>query len=116
MCVCVCPNSDVMLFSVCSNTSNRERVHILLHKASAAGQDLLRKVDFHIKPVKLHHFNPNIPGGCIKCMVEVGTLLHCMWSCGKLKVFWKEALDLISKLNATTANAPQKVTCVTTEH
>ena len=52
----------------------------------------------YITPVKLHHFNTNIPDSCIKCAEEVGTLLHCMWNCRKLKIFWKEVLDLISKL------------------
>lgn len=52
----------------------------------------------YITPVKLHHFDPNIPDYCSKCMEEVGTLLHCMWSCRILQTFWKEVLDMISKL------------------
>uniref|UniRef100_A0A3B3B502 Reverse transcriptase domain-containing protein n=1 Tax=Oryzias melastigma TaxID=30732 RepID=A0A3B3B502_ORYME len=54
----------------------------------------------YITPVKLHHFNPDIPDTCIKCNTEKGTLLHCLWDCEKLQIFWTELLHLISKLTS----------------
>lgn len=63
----------------------------------------------YITPVKLHHFNPNIPDYCIKCMEEVGTLLHCLWNCQKLQIFWKEVLDLISKLTERVVPVEAKI-------
>lgn len=63
----------------------------------------------YITPVKLHHFNSNIPDYCTKCMDEVGTLLHCMWSCQKLQIFWKEVLDLISKLTGKVVPVEAKI-------
>lgn len=52
----------------------------------------------YITPVRLHHFNANIPDTCIKCNEEVGTLFHCMWACRKIQIFWREVLELISRL------------------
>lgn len=52
----------------------------------------------YITPVKLHHFNSNIPGVCVKCGVDKGTLLHCMWQCPELQIFWKEVTTFISTL------------------
>lgn len=52
----------------------------------------------YITPVKLNHFNPNIPDNCPKCNIERGTLLHCIWECKKLQDFWKDTLRLISRL------------------
>lgn len=52
----------------------------------------------YITPVKLNHFNPNIPDYCYKCNTERGTLLHCIWECQKLQTFWKDTLCLISRL------------------
>lgn len=52
----------------------------------------------YITPVKLHHFNPNIPDDCVKCGKEKGTLYHCMWQCEELQIFWKQICALISDL------------------
>lgn len=52
-----------------------------------------RQTFFHV-----HRLNPDIPDLCIKCTEEIGTLYHCMWECRKLQVFWREILELISKL------------------
>lgn len=48
-------------------------------------------------PVKLHHFNPNIPDICFKCKHEKGTLFHCMWECTKVNCFWVKILNIISQ-------------------
>ena len=42
-------------------------------------------------------------------MEEVGNLLHCMWSCQKLQIFWKEVLDLISKLTEKVVPVEAKI-------
>lgn len=52
----------------------------------------------YITPVKLNHFNPNIPDNCFKCNIERGTLFHCICECQKLQTFWKDTLCLISRL------------------
>ena len=52
----------------------------------------------YITPVKLHHFNPNIPDVCVKCGVDKGSLIHCMWQCPELQIFWKEVISFISRL------------------
>ena len=31
----------------------------------------------YITPIRLHHFNPNIPDTCIKCSHQKGSLFHC---------------------------------------
>jgi len=50
-------------------------------------------------PVKLHHFNPNIPDMCYKCKQEKGTLFHCMWEiCTKVNCFWFKILNIISQI------------------
>uniref|UniRef100_A0A3B3YM34 Reverse transcriptase domain-containing protein n=1 Tax=Poecilia mexicana TaxID=48701 RepID=A0A3B3YM34_9TELE len=52
----------------------------------------------YITPVKLHHFNSNIPDICVKCNIDKGTLFHCMWQCVELQTFWKEVIMFISRL------------------
>ena len=44
----------------------------------------------HITPVKLHHFNPNIPDTCIKCSHQKGSLFDCMWRCPQVACFWRD--------------------------
>lgn len=57
----------------------------------------------HITPVKLHHFNPNIPDECFKCK-EVGTMFHCMWGYRELEV-----LELVSKMTECIVPASMKM-------
>lgn len=52
----------------------------------------------YVTPVKLHHYNPNIPDSCTKCNDSVGTLLHCMWECQKIQPFWKDVTCMISRM------------------
>lgn len=61
----------------------------------------------YITQIKLHNFNPEIPDTCSKCTEEIGTLFHCMWEYRKLQVFWKEVLELTSKVLF-----PLKLKCV----
>ena len=42
-------------------------------------------------------------------MEEVGTLLHCMWSCQKLQIFWEEVLNIISKLTENVIPVEVKI-------
>ena len=34
----------------------------------------------------------------LKCSNGTGTLFHCMWECQELQIYWREVLDLISKV------------------
>lgn len=43
----------------------------------------------YITPVQLNKYNNNIPDVCIKCGSK-GTLIHCMWECRQIKIFWEE--------------------------
>ena len=52
----------------------------------------------YITPVKLHHFNPNIPDTCFKCSQQKGSLFHCMWSCPQVARFWREVLNVIGRI------------------
>lgn len=52
----------------------------------------------YITPARLHHFNPSIPDSCIKCNHQKGSLIHCMWECPQIIVFWGKVLDLISHI------------------
>lgn len=52
----------------------------------------------YITPVRLHKLNPNIPDTCIKCNIEKGTLLHCLWECPEIRKFWTEVIKCISQI------------------
>lgn len=43
----------------------------------------------HISPSQRHKFNSNLSPHCPKCKTEIGTLTHCLWSCRKIKHFWR---------------------------
>ncbi len=60
----------------------------------------------YITPVRLNKMNQNIPDTCIKCSVDRGTLLHCMWNCPKVQEFWKEVAFFISQM--VSINLPMK--------
>ena len=52
----------------------------------------------YITPVKLHKFDNNIPDTCIKCNEERSSLFHCIWTCIKVKPFWRDIIDMIYQL------------------
>ena len=52
----------------------------------------------YITPVKLNKFNNDIPDLCNRCEKDRGTLFHCLWSCPKLQVFWREVAQEIQKI------------------
>uniref|UniRef100_A0A803KGA6 Reverse transcriptase domain-containing protein n=1 Tax=Xenopus tropicalis TaxID=8364 RepID=A0A803KGA6_XENTR len=47
---------------------------------------------------RLHRIDPNISPLCNRCQQEEGTLIHTLWSCTKLNVYWTEVLDTLSQL------------------
>ena len=51
----------------------------------------------YVTPVKLHQFNNDIPDVCVKCNSK-GTLLHCMWECREIVLFWNEISQIIYKM------------------
>lgn len=50
----------------------------------------------YITPVILHHISPNIPDVCVKCFIEKGTLIHCLWECPSIQIFWEKVLKCLS--------------------
>lgn len=50
----------------------------------------------YVTPVK--QYNPNIPDNCTKCNDNVGTLLHCVWECQKIQLFWKDIVNPVSQI------------------
>lgn len=52
----------------------------------------------YITPVKLHHISPNIPDICVKCLNQKGTLIHCLWECPNVEVFWGNVVKCLSRM------------------
>lgn len=52
----------------------------------------------YITPVKLHHISPNIPDICVKFLNQKGTLIHCLWECPKIEVFWGNVVKCLSRM------------------
>lgn len=52
----------------------------------------------YVTPTLLHCFDNNNSDFCNKCSKKEGTLLHCLWSCPKIKKFWEKIIetDIIS--------------------
>lgn len=79
---------------------DRERASAKIHKMSINSH--LRILQFkwlmrmYVTPVHLNKYNNNIPDLCIKCNSK-GTLIHCMWECRQINLFWKEVRDIIEK-------------------
>lgn len=60
----------------------------------------------YITPVQLNKYNNNIPDVCIKCGSK-GTLIHCMWECRQIKIFWEEVKTLIEKITSKHSFGPK---------
>lgn len=52
----------------------------------------------YITPEKLNKWSPDIPDTCVKCLIEKGTLIHCVWECPKLVAFWKTVVRTLSRI------------------
>ncbi len=61
----------------------------------------------YVAPVKLHQYNPNTPD--TKCNDNVGTLLHCVWECQKIQMFWKDKVNLVSRIAAIEISLEAKL-------
>ena len=44
----------------------------------------------YVTPVKL-----DIPDNCTKCNDNVSTLLHCVWECQQIQLFWRDLVNLV---------------------
>ncbi len=64
----------------------------------------------YITPLKLHHFNPNIPDICYTCKQEKGTLFQ--WECTKVKCFWGKILNIISQIIGKVSSLDPRL-CIT---
>lgn len=52
----------------------------------------------YLTPVELSRYNGNIPDVCLKHKERRGTLVHCMWHCTKIALFWEEISDIIQNI------------------
>ncbi len=49
----------------------------------------------YVTLVNLNRYNKNIPDICTKYMEARGILFHCIWQCGKIKLFWEDVRIII---------------------
>ena len=63
----------------------------------------------YITPEKINKFNPEIPDTCYRCANDKGTLLHCLWTCPKIKKFWGEVNGEIRKILSITIELDPKL-------
>lgn len=52
----------------------------------------------YLTPEKMHKSKPDISDTCFRCAADVGTFLHCTWSCVKVRNFWIDFCDVLSKI------------------
>lgn len=57
-------------------------------------------------PVRLHTFKSTYSELCPRCKVQRGTLLHMLWSCPDLEVYWEGVLEIIGTVVGT--NIPRE--------
>ena len=43
----------------------------------------------YVTPIDLDRYNTNLTDVCTKCMEFRGTLFHCIWQCGMIKIYQK---------------------------
>lgn len=55
----------------------------------------------YITPEMLNKWSPDIPDTCAKCLLEKGTLIHCVWECPKLVIFGKMVVCTLSNITKT---------------
>lgn len=51
----------------------------------------------YITPEILNHISCNIPDTCTKCGNHKGTLVHCVWECVKIQMFWQEVIQCLTE-------------------
>ncbi len=49
----------------------------------------------YVTPYLMNKFDPNNPDACVECG-EKGTLIHCLWECPQIQIFWTEVLNTLS--------------------
>uniref|UniRef100_A0A8C7WYP2 Reverse transcriptase domain-containing protein n=1 Tax=Oryzias sinensis TaxID=183150 RepID=A0A8C7WYP2_9TELE len=52
----------------------------------------------YLTPSRLNHIFPDIPDICVKCKVDKGTLIHCLWECPMIQCFWKSVTGYIGHI------------------
>lgn len=52
----------------------------------------------YVTPADLSKYNKNVPDVCTKCLQCRGTLIHCVWYCREIALFWREIRDIIEKI------------------
>ena len=56
----------------------------------------------YLTPQKLHISKPELSEMCFRCGIEVGSFLHCTWLCTKVRSFWYDFCDTLTKITGST--------------
>lgn len=56
----------------------------------------------YLTPQKIHKSKPELSEMCFRCGVEVGSFLHCTWLCTKVRPFWFDFCDTMTKVTGVT--------------
>lgn len=69
---------DIILLPSKISICNRykEMRYNILHKA-------------YVSPYMYSKFTTGTPPNCLKCKVQKGTTIHCLWECEKIQTFWQ---------------------------
>lgn len=54
-------------------------------------------MQIYVAPADLSWYNGNIPDVYLKCIECRGILVHCMWYCRKIVLFWEGIRGVIGK-------------------
>lgn len=52
----------------------------------------------YLTPQKIHKSKPELSDTCFRCDTEVGSFLHCTWLCNKVRPFWHDLCDTLTKI------------------
>uniref|UniRef100_A0A8D0GM46 Reverse transcriptase domain-containing protein n=1 Tax=Sphenodon punctatus TaxID=8508 RepID=A0A8D0GM46_SPHPU len=53
---------------------------------------------YYLTPERMKFVDPGGGGACWRGCGEMGTYIHCWWSCGKVRLFWSEVWRIINKV------------------
>lgn len=52
----------------------------------------------YLTPEKIHGSKPELSEVCFRCATEIGSFLHCTWSCVKVRDYWLDLCDTLSNI------------------
>ena len=77
----------------CEIFENAKKISVCNRAWSIQLRTILR---LQISPSLRHKMNPTLSPLCLKCKMEEGNYIHCIWSCHKIKRYW---CDVVQQLN-----------------